>query len=185
MIWQAHREIEDWYGDTAEDRLTYIAQKRPDIEKDWEDLQGRRDNLEEVLRDTDNDNQADLLQDKINDLDREIEKLAEIATDDIALELSDNNRKWMEDSPLDWLYEFGYIQKDGFNNWDIRRYAEGGMHSRKKNKYPDWIMIDLEALKDNLIEQLDYARSDELARYDGAERTEEYNGETYYIYKTE
>ena len=134
---------------------------------------------------TDNDNQADLLQDKIDEIDREIEELSETAKDDIALELSDNNRKWMEESPLDWLYEFGYIDMNDNGKYEIDEWDGGSIYDRKKRKYPSWLRVDSKKLRADVLEKLNYSRSEELARYDGEERTEDYNGETYYIYKTE
>ncbi len=178
----ANREIEDWYGGDPVDILNGISERRPDIEKEWEDLQGRRDDLEELMMDSDNPNQTDLLQDKIDEIDEMIEELAERATEDMTEEFFIKNAKWMKEDPLDWLAEFEYINSDHeIDRWGD--YYDG--YNRKEKKYPDWIRVDVEGLYMDLKTRINDYRNEEFARYDGEERIEDYNGETYYIYRTE
>jgi hypothetical protein len=180
----ANREIEDWYGDSDE-ILSYAIRTRPDIEKEWGDLLSRRDDMIDMMLDTDNENEADHLKDKIDELNVQIDDLAEWAAEEIADEMYVNNIKWMKEDPLDWLHEFDYIGKSG-NQYDINRwgkYYDG--YNREEIKYPEWILVDVVKLVADLIPRINEYRAEEFARYDGVERTEEYNGETFYIYKTE
>lgn len=177
----ARRELEDWY-ETSEDILNQVIKTRPDIEREWGDLLSRKHELEDESSETDDMNTIDLISVKIDEIDEMIDELAESAKEDLEEENYQRMYDWMKDDPLDWLHEFGYID----DTRSVNRYEEGSTYGNSKRKhYPDWIKVDVPKIKEDALEHMGNYRAEEFARYDGQERTEKYNGEYYYIYKTE
>jgi hypothetical protein len=161
---------EEFYHDDAVELLRQVEYIRPDIGDAWQKLEEKKYELEDALSGNDND---DIIYNKIEEIEKEINILSDQSKEILHEKEYDDALERMKD-PVDFLWEHGYIEKEG-RGW--------GFEDREN--FPKWVRVDIDKIKKDLNARSIEYRVDDLARADGKEHQVEYKGETYYIYRTE
>lgn len=180
----AGQELRADYGDDANHILYYAAIKRPDIDRHWEELQGSIDNITEMIENTQDQNQKEYLQEKLDEKNDDLRDLISIATEFIKEKYFNEKVEELINNPLEWLVQEGYV-KNINGDYIISKYhsSTGGLPIQKN--FPAWLRVDLNRVRKDLYEMFNEDRGRALAYYDQRERTVVYDDTTYYIYRTQ
>lgn len=183
---EANREIEDmdddqiiskagYDKDQINDEIESIEAKIEEISDQISDLEYEmgsfEDDNEEGEYDSDIDNisikirelssELEDLESQLEEKQRDLDELLETARDELLEELEEKYRERIESEGLDYFTdEMGYNRTEAINHF---------------------FNFDQSGYESHLAETED--RGSELAGYDGREEEEEYDGETYYIYR--
>jgi hypothetical protein len=183
---EANREIEDmndnqiiskagYDKDDINDEIESIEAKIEEISDQISDLENEMGDLEDDNEEGEYDSDIDDISIKIRELSseledlesqlekkqRELDELLETARDELLEELEEKYREEIESGGLDYFTDvMDYTRTDAINNF---------------------FNFDQSGFEANMAETED--RGSELAGYDGNENDEEYDGETYYIYR--
>ena len=165
---------------SGEDLIGELYDDEPE-EKELKDkyyiLDEKRISLGEKADETDNTEEMERYSEGIEKINDELEDLY-VEIEEYLLEREYNNEyDRMTNDLQEWLEDYGYIDNNG--NLSVRDDKYG----KEKEFYPEFLRVNIDALKKDLYEISREQPAAALGTYDGEEYEVNYNGETYYIYR--
>ena len=175
------RHIVDGYG-SGEDLVNELYDDGPE-EKELKDkyyiLDEKRISLGEKANETDNTEEIEMYEEGIEKINNKLEDLY-VEIEEYLLEREYNYEyDRMTNDLQEWLEDYGYIDRNGALSIRDDRYG------KEKVFYPKFLRVDVDALKEELYEEIRQQPAIAFGAYDGVEYEVNYNGETYYIYRIE
>ncbi len=149
--------------------------KTLELRSRYESLDLLRSDIEEKINQTDNSEEMELYQEKIDVIESELEDLYTDIRQHLYDYEYDNSYDMLTNNLEEWLEDYGYMS-DG----ELISKRERG---ENKTFFPDFLSVDIEKMREELESLILENVGNYFATYDGVEREVEYNGVTYYIYR--
>ena len=176
------RYIVNDYG-SGEDLVNELYLDEPEsveLKDKYEILDEKRISLVEKANQTDNTEEIERYEEGIERINDELEDLY-VEIEEYLLEREYKHSYFRMTIDLHgWLEDYGYLYSDN-GELSVRQDQYG----KEKTFYPKFLSVDMDKLKEELYKEIRQQTGSEFARYDGIERKEVVDGETYYIYKVE
>ena len=147
-----------------------------ELKSKYESLELLKSDLEDKINQTDNSEEIELYQEKIDGIDLELEDLYTDIRQHLYNYEYDNSYDMLTNNLEEWLEDYGYMS----NGELITREDKYG---KEKTFFPKFLSVDIEKMREELESLILENVGGYFATYDGIEREVEYNGVTYYIYR--
>jgi hypothetical protein len=160
--------VNELYGDEPEEK---------ELNDRYDILDEKRISLGEKANQTDNTEEIEMYEEGIEKINNELEDLY-VEIEEYLLEREYNYEyDRMTNDLQEWLEDYGYIDNNGELSVRDDKYG------KEKVFYPEFLKVDIDALKKDLYEIAREQPAAALGTYDGVEYEVNYNGETYYIFR--
>jgi hypothetical protein len=146
-----------------------------ELKSKYESLELLKTDLEDKINQTDNSQEIELYQEKIDGIDLELEDLYVDIREYLYNYEYDNSYDMLTNNLEEWLEEYGFM-----SNGELITKIERG---ESKTFFPKFLSVDIEKMREELESLILKDVGNYFATYDGSEREVEYNGVTYYIYR--
>ena len=146
-----------------------------ELKSKYESLELLKSDLEDKINQTDNSEEIELYQEKIDGIDLELEDLYTDIRQHLYNYEYDNSYDMLTNNLEEWLEDYGYMS-DG----ELITKRERG---ESKTFFPNFLSVDIEKMREELESLILENVGGYFATYDSIEREVEYNGVTYYIYR--
>ena len=146
-----------------------------ELKSKYESLELLKSDLEDKINQTDNSEEIELYQEKIDGIDLELEDLYTDIRQHLYNYEYDNSYDMLTNNLEEWLEDYGYM-----SNGELITKRERG---ESKTFFPNFLSVDIEKMREELESSILENVGGYFATYDSIEREVEYNGITYYIYR--
>jgi hypothetical protein len=146
-----------------------------ELKSKYESLELLKSDLEDKINQTDNSEEIELYQEKIDGIDLELEDLYTDIRQHLYNYEYDNSYDMLTNNLEEWLEDYGYM-----SNGELITKRERG---ESKTFFPNFLSVDIEKMREELESLILENVGGYFATYDSIEREVEYNGVTYYIYR--
>jgi len=146
-----------------------------ELKSKYESLELLKSDLEDKINQTDNSEEIELYQEKIDGIDLELEDLYTDIRQHLYNYEYDNSYDMLTNNLEEWLEDYGYM-----SNGELITKRERG---ESKTFFPNFLSVDIEKMREELESLILENVGGYFATYDSIEREVEYNGITYYIYR--
>ena len=146
-----------------------------ELKSKYESLELLKSDLEDKINQTDNSEEIELYQEKIDGIDLELEDLYTDIRQHLYNYEYDNSYDMLTNNLEEWLEDYGYM-----SNGELITKRERG---ESKTFFPNFLSVDIEKMREELESSILENVGGYFATYDSIEREVEYNGVTYYIYR--
>ena len=150
--------------------------KTLELNSKYESLELLKSDLEDKINQTDNSEEIELYQEKIDVIESELEDLYSDIREYLYNYEYDNSYDMLTNNLDEWLGDYGYMSNSELNTREDK-------YGKEKTFFPKFLSVDIEKMREEIESLLLEDVSNYFATYDGLEREVEYNGVTYYIYK--